>query len=146
MRSAVHSHEIRPGIRREVPAENGRPDSAPGSVCCPAQEKETQKGINRRHRMPGRKRRGHGGDRMRTEGPLFHMHEVTGETTRIVKKFLEEQQLTDPELDKLRCYVHQWVDGMQRKPPNWRSILHMSQDELGRYCHDTLLNWGIDPF
>ncbi len=81
-----------------------------------------------------------------TELPKFHMHEVTGRMTAIVMKFLEGQPLTYPELDKLRWYVHQWVDGMPRKPPDYKCILHMSQEELKNYCFETLLDYGIDPF
>lgn len=78
--------------------------------------------------------------------PLFHMNEVSGKMTEIVRKFLKRQPLTYPELDKLRWYIHQWVDAMPTKPPDYKCILHMSQDELMEYSTHTLLDWAIDPF
>ncbi len=83
---------------------------------------------------------------MRTEGPLFHMHEVTGEMTRIVKEFLEEKNLILINLNRLRFYMYQWVAAMPDKPPTYQNILMMSQAELMDFYVDELIPRGIDPF
>ncbi len=77
--------------------------------------------------------------------PVFHMHEVSGRMTEIVKKFLQNAPLDLDELGNLRWYVHQWVAFMPRKPADFDSILSMNQQELRDYCN-VLLDWGIDPF
>ena len=83
---------------------------------------------------------------MRTEGPLFHMHEVTGEMTRIVKEFLEGKNLTLLDLNRLRVYMHQWVTYTVDKPPTYQNILVMNQSELMDFYVDELIPRGIDPF
>lgn len=83
---------------------------------------------------------------MRTEGPLFHMHEVTGEMTKIVKGFLEGKNLDLIDLNRLRFYMYQWVTAMVDRPPTYQNILVMSQAELMAFYHDELLERGIDPF
>ena len=83
---------------------------------------------------------------MRTEGPLFHMDEVTGEMTRIIREFLDCKDLGLLDLNRLRAYIHQWVVYMPYKPPTYQNILMMSQNELMAFFNDELLPRGIDPF
>lgn len=78
--------------------------------------------------------------------PLFHLDECTGLMTEIIKKFLQGIALDQSDLNRLRWYVHQWVEAMPSKPDDYESIKTMNQEELKEYCYNVLLNWGIDPF
>lgn len=83
---------------------------------------------------------------MSREFPVYHMHEVSGRMSEIVRKFINQIALNQLELDCLRWYVYQWVHSMTSKPDNYERIKIMSQDELKEYCFRDLLEWGIDPF
>lgn len=77
--------------------------------------------------------------------PLYWMHEQSGRMKEIVRKFLDNQELNEWELEVFRWYIHQWVRAMPSKPNDYAMILIMSQDDLRKYVATTLLGLGIDP-
>lgn len=83
---------------------------------------------------------------MRTEGPLYHMHEVTGEMTKIILGFMEGQNLDLIDLNRLRFYMYQWISAMENRPATYQNVLVMTQPELMVFYLDELLPRGIDPF
>ena len=79
--------------------------------------------------------------------PLYWMHEQSGRMRQIVKKFLQNQELTPEELLIVRWYVFQWVDAMPRKPRDYDKILKMDQSTLKSYTYHVLVSeYAIDPF
>jgi len=84
---------------------------------------------------------------VREGGPLYWMHERSGRMRQIVKKFLQNQELTPEELLVIRWYVFQWVDAMPRRPRDYDKILEMDQSTLKSYTYHVLVSeYAFDPF
>lgn len=77
--------------------------------------------------------------------PFYWRYEQSGKMKQIIVKFLHKQALNQWELETLRWYVKQWIEGMPNKPPSYSKVLLMSQDELMGYLSGELLAYGIDP-
>ena len=75
----------------------------------------------------------------------YWMHETTGKMKEIVFKFMEDEPLTDDELNTMRWYIHQFADAIPSKPSNLSEIFQMTQQELKEYNYETLVvGFGID--
>ena len=85
------------------------------------------------------------------------MHEQTGQMKIIVNKFFEDTKLSEIELNTLKWYIIQWIEGNQATvnlsgyempvPPNYKqTIQKLTQEELTKYVHEVLLEYNIDPF
>jgi len=100
------------------------------------------------------------------EFPLFWMNETTGEMKNIVLKFFEDIKLSPEELEILKKYIIQWIEGTifqtrhffnseekyqeylrKAVPPDYKDVIRKSdQTDLSEYVSNTLLEYGIDPF
>lgn len=75
----------------------------------------------------------------------YWMDETTGKMKEILIKFVEDEPLTDDELNTLRWYIHQFADAMPSKPNNLSEIFQMTHQELKEYNYETLVvGYGID--
>lgn len=75
----------------------------------------------------------------------YWMHEQTGKMKDVVLKFINNETLTDDEMNTMRWYIHQWADAMPSKPNDLVKIFKMNQQELKDYNFSVLLGvWGID--
>jgi len=78
---------------------------------------------------------------------LYWQNEYTGRMKEIVMKYFNNTLLNPEELDILKAYIIQWVNGCPAKPGNYTYIItHMNQSQLRKYVVEVLLPYGIDPF
>lgn len=72
------------------------------------------------------------------------MHETSGKMKDIIMKFINDEKLTDDELNTMRWYIHQFADAMPNKPKELHRIFEMNQEELRIYNRLLFERFGID--
>ena len=95
---------------------------------------------------------------MSKNAPLYWKKEASGKMAQIVRRFFNKEVLTDKQLNLLKWYVIQWIEGTSNTvsalsgqnaivPPNYRErISNFDQSELYSFVSKELLLYGIDPF
>lgn len=88
--------------------------------------------------------------------PYFHRHDVTGHSTKIVRRFFEDDELSTDDLQWLKEYLIQWFVAMWYQSPYPESKLALLElvqatilvdsDRQLRFVVDSALSACIDPF